>query len=284
MSIEALSASIADTIEKLDGYVFRVEGSGVRRSGIAMDGHIVTAAHGIDSDDSLKVYGSGKEGTLLDPAGVDRRLDLAFFKAEGDFHSFPEHQEDGLRVGNLVFALGRPGMSLRATMGMVSAFATEFRGPTGVKLKPFIDVDGTLPRGFSGGPLVSHGGKLIGINTSVPRGSGMTVPVGNISHSIARLGTESGARIGYFGINTAGAKLADGEAGLVVTGVDPDSPAAASQIATGDVILKIDGEPMVSQSAFYHVLLDGPREVTVEVSRGDTRKEIRLSLGERKSE
>ena len=112
----------------------------------------------------------------------------------------------------------------------------------------------------------------------------MTVPVGNISRSIERLGTESGARIGYFGINTAGATLADGKTGLVITGVDPDSPASAAQVATGDVILKIDGEAMVSQSAFYHVLLDGPRDITVEISRGDTRKDIQVSLSERKSE
>jgi serine protease DegQ len=284
MSIEALSASVADTIDKTDGYVFRVEGPGLRRSGVAIDGYIVTAAHGIDSDDSLKVTAPGKNEAPLQPAGVDRRLDLAFFKAEGDYPSLPAHEENGLKVGNFVFALGRPGRSLRAAFGMISTYAPEFRGPTGVKLKPYIEVDGNLPRGFSGGPLISHSGNLIGINTSVPRGSGMTVPVGNIRRSIEGIGKEGNQRIGYFGINTAGAKLAGGETGLVVTGVDPDSPAAVSGVATGDVILVMDGEPMVSQAALYHVLLDGSRSVTLEISRGSARKEIHATLSERLGE
>jgi serine protease Do len=147
-----------------------------------------------------------------------------------------------------------------------------------------VEVDGNLPRGFSGGPLISHSGKLIGINTSVPRGSGMTVPVGNIRRSIEGIGKEGNARIGYFGVNTAGAKLDGGEAGLVVTSVDPDSPAALSRVATGDVILVMDGEPMVSQAALYHVLLDGPRSVTLEISRGNARKEIQVTLSERSGE
>ena len=284
MSIEALSTSIAETIDKLDGYVFRMEGPGFRRSAVAVDGYIVTAAHGLDADDSLEISAPGKKEARLEPAGVDRRLDLAFFKAEGDFPSPPVHEENGLKVGNLVFALGRPGKSLRAALGMISAFAPEFRGPTGVKLKPYIEVDGNLPRGFSGGPLISHSGKLIGMNTSVPRGSGMTVPVGNIRQSIEGIGKGGSVRIGYFGVNTAEAKLSGGETGLVVTGVDPDSPAAVSRVTTGDVILTMDGEPMVSQAAFYHVLLDGPRAVTLEISRGNARKEIQVTLSERSGE
>ncbi len=284
MSIEALSNSIAETIDRLDRYVFRVEGPELTRSAIAVDGYIVTAAHGLDADDSLVIHAPDSNEARLEPGGVDRRLDLAFFKTEEKMPSIPLHEENGLKVGNLVFSLGRPGKSLRAALGMISAFALEFRGPTGVKLKPYIEVDGNLPRGFSGGPLVSHSGKLIGMNTNVPRGSGMTVPVENIRKSIGELGKDGDRRIGYLGVNTAEAKLAGGETALVVTGVDPKSPASAAKITTGDVIIVMDGEPMVSQAAFYNALLDGPREVRMEISRADARKEISVTLSERSGE
>ena len=284
MVVEELSASVAGIICGLDGFVFRIGGAGIRRSAIVIDGYVVTAAHGLDPDDPVKFHDSNGRSASLEPAGVDRRLDLAFFGTRGDYPTAPVCNGEGLKVGNLVFALGRPGSTLRASFGMIGVFAPEFRGPTGVKLVPYMEVDGTLPTGFSGGPLISHSGELIGMNTSVPRGSGMTVPVANIRMSIDEIGKDGTRKVGYLGVNTAEARLRDGEAGLVVTGVDTSSPAACAGLEAGDVILKINDEPMISQAALYHTLLDGPREVNLTVKRGDGRKEFRVSLGERKDD
>ncbi len=282
MIVEELSAAIAEIIEKLDGFVFRVAGPGVVRSAVAVDEYVVTAAHRLEADAKLEAIGSDGEKFNLEPAGVDRRLDLAVYRAREDIPKAPVHGGERLKVGNLVFALGRPGLSLRAAFGIISVFTTEFRGPTGVKLTPYLEVDGNLPYGFSGGPLISHKGELIGMNTSVPRGSGMTVPVANIRASIANIESGGTVKTGYLGVNTAQAKLAGGETGLVITGVDPESPAAASNLAAGDIILTIDDEPMTSQAALYHVLLDGPREVTLVIGQGGSKKDLRVGLEERK--
>jgi S1-C subfamily serine protease len=281
MNIEQISVGIAETIESFNQHVFRIEGTDVRRSGVVVDGYVVTAAHGLDSDEDLEAHSSDGQKTALDPVGIDRRLDLAVFKPGIESPGAPIHGDDGLKVGNLVFALGRPGMSLRAAFGMISVAADEFRGPTGVRFKPYIEVDGSLPRGFSGGPLLSHKGLMIGMNTSVPRGLGMTVPVENLRESIERIKTGKTAKIGYLGVNTSQAKLEDGETGLVITGVDPDSPAAGAKLGAGDIILSADGDPISSQGALYHMLLEGPREVVLIVQRAGSRHEVRLTLSER---
>jgi S1-C subfamily serine protease len=284
MSLNELSAAFADTIEKNNPFVFNITGDHMRRSAVAVDGFIVTAAHGLDNGGTVDISTHDGKAIEVEFAGLDRRLDLAFFKPGEELPAPPVSNGAGLRVGNLVFALGRPGKSLRAALGMISVFAPEFRGPTGVKLTPFIEVDGSLPRGFSGGALISHDGEMIGMNTSVPRGSGMTVPVDNIRRSIERLGKGEKVRIGYLGVNTASATLAGGDTALVVTGVDPESPAATAKLATGDIIVSMDGEAMASQAALYHVLLDGPRKIQVTFERGGIRKDLHVELSERPSD
>ena len=278
-----ISNALADTVQKVESFVLHIEDSAARRSGMVVDGYVVTANHGLDESGEIHITDSDGKSYVGTLKAVDRRLDIAFFETEQSLSQAPEANYGNLRVGNLVLTLGRPGKGIRAALGMISVFAGEHRGPTGMRLSPYIEVDGNLPRGFSGGPLADHDGNVIGMNTSRPRGSGMTVPVPDIRKSIERIGT-TGTKSAYLGVNTATAALSNGTSGLVITEVDQKSPAAEAGLLAGDILLTIDGEVMGSQHALYQVLLDGPRNVELSFRRGGEDESLTIALGERDHE
>jgi S1-C subfamily serine protease len=65
---------------------------------------------------------------------------------------------DDLQVGHLVLALGRPGRSVQATLGIVSALGDSWRTPAGGRLDRYLQTDVVLYPRFSGGPLVDATG------------------------------------------------------------------------------------------------------------------------------
>jgi S1-C subfamily serine protease len=85
------------------------------------------------------------------------------------------------RVGQLVLALGRPGESIRAILGVVSGLGGPWQTRHGGSIDAYIDVDGSLPGGFSGGPLVGGDGTFLGINTSRLVPGGTTIPAATVT-------------------------------------------------------------------------------------------------------
>ena len=120
-----LSAALATAVSQADSGIVRVEGR--RRLGAtgivwASDGLILTANHVVRSDEHLKVGlpdGSRVSASLV---GRDPSTDLAVLKVEASgLAPLTEGNKQNLGVGNLVLALGRPGRTVQATLGIVSA-------------------------------------------------------------------------------------------------------------------------------------------------------------------
>src|SRR3990172_3925261 len=78
----------------------------------------------------------------------------------------PQATTEGLRVGHLVLALGRPGRTVRATLGIVSALGESWRTAEGSQIDHYLQTDAPFHPGFSGGPLVDAGGRVLGLNTA----------------------------------------------------------------------------------------------------------------------
>src|SRR4029079_4070157 len=119
--------------------------------------------------------GSTATATLI---GRDESADVAVLRTDRKDLRPPQWRDtNGLRVGNIVLAAGRPGRSVRATSGIVSAIGPEWRTQGGTRIDPFLDVDASLPPVFSGGPLLDVRGAFVGLNTShLVRRSGATIP------------------------------------------------------------------------------------------------------------
>jgi S1-C subfamily serine protease len=251
-----LSNAMAALVEAAGPSIVRVEAR--RRlpaTGVAYsaDGLIVTANHIVEQDEGITI-GLG-DGTTLNATlvGRDPATDIALLKAErGGLTPATWVDAADLKVGHLALALGRPGRTVQATLGIVSALGGAWRTGAGGDLDHYLQTDVVMYPGFSGGPLVDAGGRVAGINSSaLARGVSVAVPAATIRRVVTALATHGKMPRGYLGLGLQPVRLADGlqqiagqETGLIIMSVESNGPAYQGGLTQGDVIIKFDGQPV----------------------------------------
>lgn len=309
-----LSAALAATVEAAGPAVVRVEAR--RRlpaSGIVWsdDGIIVTAHHTIRREEGIQVglpaqgtqrswTGAAGDSVPATLVGRDATTDLAVLRVESGAALKPSGARlvparsaaaDDLRVGHMVLALGRPGQTVQATLGIVSALGPSWRSPAGGELDRYLQTDVVMYPGFSGGPLVDATGQVLGLNTSaLLRGVSLTVPAVTVSRVVETLLAHGRVRRGYLGIGIQAVRLPaalveeiDQETGLLLVQVKPDSPAEQGGLLLGDTIIALDGQPVPHHDALT-TLLSADRvgtAVAVRVVRAGEVQELDVVVGER---
>ena len=275
------SNALADAVERVNASVVRVE-TGRRRpaSGLvwSADGLIVTTAHSLEREDGLEVYLDSGEARAATLVGADSASDIALLRAEGEGWVTPERApSEGLRRGQLVLALSRPGRTVRSNLGVVSALADEWRAPGGGKIERYVQTDVSVEPGFSGGPLVDASGRVIGLNSAgLLRSTAMTLAAVTIERVVNALLSPNGLQRGFLGVSTATARLpralaesAGQRAGLALLGLQPGGPAEQAGFVIGDVLLGLDGEALESVGDLQAVLEErAARAVPARVLRG----------------
>jgi S1-C subfamily serine protease len=224
--------------------------------------------------------------------GRDPTTDLAVLKSRELSLEPPKWSDlEGVQVGHLVLALGRPGGSARATLGVVSAYGGGWRTPGGGQIDRYLQTDVVMYPGFSGGPLVDGTGKVIGLNTSaLVRGVSITVPM-STAKTVADAILEHGrVRRGFLGISAQAVPLPDAIAeklgqrhGLLVASVEPGSAADKGGLMLGDAILRFGDAPM-SRVDDLLLALTGERigvEIEVQILRGGDILERSVVVGEK---
>jgi len=271
-------------------------GSGVI---VTKDGYILTNNHVVEGADELKVTLSDDRDFIAKVIGSDPKTDIAVLKIDGmDLPTVTFADSDKVRVGDVVFAVGNPlGVGQTVTMGIVSAKGRSRLGllENVSGYEDFIQTDAAINMGNSGGALIDARGRLVGINSAIltpSRGNigiGFAIPMKLASFIMNSL-VESGAVArGYLGVtsDTVTADVAEQlglpkeTRGVVVTDIDPDSPAEKAGLKRTDVILAINGQAisaweelrlLVAQivpesTAKLRVVRDG-RERVIEVTLG----------------
>ena len=248
--ISDFSLAASQIISGADSFVARVgENPGATGFVWDTDGHIVSASHSVRDENQAQIY-LPEIGTMdATIIGRDSRFDIVLLKIDAVTKPAEMAEEEEISVGQIVFPLGRPGETIRATMGFLSVKGKAWTTPFGGDIAFYLETDGSLPRGFSGGPLLSPDGKIIGINSSIPRGRGMTVPAVTMRSSVKSLLEGGDIKRGYLGVNTISVPLpADvaeklsKKSGLLVTEVEQDSPANRAGILQGDTIVSVGKE------------------------------------------
>ncbi len=210
--------------------------------------------------------------------GRDPLSDLAVLKSI-DKTPAPVQLGDasGLRVGQLVVALGNPmGLAGSVTAGIVSALGRSLPTSAGRVVDEVIQTDAALNPGNSGGVLADSAGRMVGVNTALAGfGLGLAVPINEttkgIIESLMTKGRVRRAWLGIVGAETALspelARRLGSSTGLRVAGVSEDSPAALGGIRQGDIVIEIDHRRVVSSTAVQKAMvenaIDHPIEVTV---------------------
>ena len=186
----------------------RIPASGI----VWQPGVVVAAHHTIQRDDDITVGLHDGISVAATLAGRDPSTDLAVLRlAEGASAPPVAPATEPPRVGQLVLALGRPGGSVTASLGIVSAVGGEWRTWQGGTIDRFVRLDLAVYDGFSGGPLVDTAGRVIGLNTSgLARATAVTVPASTVARVTGQLLARGHVARGWLGIATQPVRLPPG--------------------------------------------------------------------------
>jgi S1-C subfamily serine protease len=291
-SFQSLSEQMADVVESVAPSIVRVGGR--RRMGAsgvvwAPDGVVVTTHHVVRREHVTIGLPDG-EKVSASLVGRDPTTDLAVLRVEASDLTAATWDDSNLRVGQLALALARPGRGVQATLGVISALGESWHTGAGGEIDRYLQTDVLMYPGFSGGPLLV-GQTFAGINSSaLLRGTSVTLPATTVRRVVEDLLSHGRVKRGFLGISTQPVRLPasiveslDQETGLLVSNVEPDSPAGAAGILLGDAIVALDGKPVR-----YHddlvALLSGDRvgqKVPVQVVRGGELRQLNVTIGER---
>jgi len=285
-----LSNALADAVERVGPSVVRID-TGRRRpaSGLvwSADGLIVTTAHGLEREDGLEVSLESGQVHAATVVGADASSDIALLRVEAARLPVSERAPvDGLRRGQLVLALSRPGRTVRSTLGVISALADEWRAPGGGKIERYIQSDVSVEPGFSGGPLLDASGRVLGLNSAgLLRSTALALSTVTIERVVSALLAHGQIQRGYLGVSSTPARLPQALAesvaqrvGLVVTGLQPGGPAEAAGLLLGDVLLSVDGQALESIADLQAVLEDrANRAVPVRLLRAGAAHELSVT-------
>lgn len=274
-------------------------GSGVI---VTPDGYIMTNAHVIEGAQRVRVVttvlpkdlsdvsSAGKTVMNAKVVGVHKESDLALLKVEAkNLPTLPFRLDRTAQPGQLVFAIGSPeGLESSATMGVVSA---ALRQPDPDSPMVYLQTDAPINPGNSGGPLVDVSGAVVGLNTFIlssngsNQGLGFAIPariVDFVYQSLRQYGQVRHVEIGALAQSITptmarGLELTQNW-GVMITDVVPRGPADVAGIRPEDVVLSVDGQPVLGLTGFAAALYQHRPDQAVKVVILRGTKKLALEL------
>ncbi|HEY0943806.1 MAG TPA: trypsin-like peptidase domain-containing protein [Opitutaceae bacterium] len=277
--IDAYSHAVSGAVQAAHPAVVHIEVLGNNAPGgsgsgffISPDGYILTNSHVVHGARELKVFLADGRKLSADLIGDDPHTDLAVLRVSGpDIAHLALADSSALRPGQIAIAIGSPmGFQQTVTAGIISGLGRSLRGASGRLIDNIIQTDAALNPGNSGGPLINTRGEVIGVNTAIIRpAQGICFAIAsNTARWVAGWLIKDG-RIRRSFIGVAGQnvpllrklvryhRLAH-ESGVLVAGLEPDSPAVRAGLLEGDILLALDGTPTPTIDAL-HTLLTADR-------------------------
>jgi len=257
---------------------------------------VLTNHHVIRGADQIQVALRDGRETLAEVIGTDPESDLAVLRI--DLESLPVIKltdTTRIAVGDVALAIGNPfGVGQTVTMGIISATGRSHLGLNAYE--DFIQTDAAINPGNSGGALVNAKGALVGINTAIfsrsggSQGIGFAIPANLARNILDELVTRGRVIRGWMGIEAqelnqelAASFGLQTAAGMIIAGVVPNGPADRAGLQPGDVLLEVDGRPVLDpRRTMSEIAAEAPgTRLPLTVVRGGERREVIIELGER---
>jgi serine protease Do len=286
-AVEAVASAAGPSVV---GIGSRLRGSGV----VVADGRVLTNAHNIRGDEVTVTFAGGRS-TRGQVAGVDVDGDLAVINVDtAGANPLAWGAGDSLGVGAVVFgAAASPGGGVRVTFGTVSAVARAFRGPGGRRISGSVEHTAPLAPGSSGGPILDSDGRLLGLNTNrLGEGFYLALPAdAALRERVDALGRGQSVERPRLGVAIAPSHVAQRlrrsvglpeREGLLVRGVEDESPAAHAGIVEGDLIVEVAGKPVTEGDALVDAIAAAPTPYEVRIVRGTEERTVTVG-GEAKA-
>ena len=277
-----------DMWEQPSTRVERGQGSGFI---VESDGIIWTNSHVVEGADTVTVTLRDGREFSGEVVGEDPLTDVAVIKVNSqDLPTVTLGNSEELRPGEWAIAIGNPlGLDNTVTAGIVSATgrtSAQIRVPD--KRVQFIQTDAAINPGNSGGPLLNERGEVIGINTAIiggAQGLGFAIPINSAQRLAQELIEKGRVDHAYLGIQmrtlTADLRKQINEdprsnlrlstdTGVVILGLMRNSPASASGLEVGDVIVSMNGNAIDDAEQVQRIVQDlgVGQSIALEIDRG----------------
>jgi len=295
----AISKALADATEKAAAHTVAVhaEARGSSSGVIWRAGLVVTAEHALRRDEEIQVtLPDGKvAGAKLQ--GRDPSTDLALLRCE-QAKSAPQIFADtgDWKPGLLTLVVGRTRVSGPvAALGVVSLVSKERRLWGGGAIAPYVRLDVALPHIAVGGAVLGASSEVAGIATPKysPAGA-LVVPVATVNRVVDALLAKGHIPRGYLGVGLQPIRLPESlremlerreKTAAMVLEVEPGGPAHNAGVIIGDILVGVEGKPVVRLED-VHAHLHGEqigKTLTTEFLRGGVRREVKIQIAERPS-
>jgi S1-C subfamily serine protease len=243
------------------------------------DGFLLTNAHVVTGATTVRATMSDGAAYSAHLVGADPDTDLAVLKVDHTAPGFGVLGDSSLlRPGQLVIAIGNPlGFQATVTAGVVSALGRTMRSQTGRLIDGVVQTDAALNPGNSGGPLVTSRGDVIGVNTAVIAGAQglcFAIPSTTAQFVASRLMRDGRVRRAYLGVAGQSVRFTRRQAdryhlsapgAVLITSVEPGSPAGLAGLAARDLLVSVGGSPITSVDDMHRVLAEEAIGISVEL-------------------
>ena len=293
--LDSYSKSITQAVAKVGAAVVNIRVHGVSRdkrrgsesggsgSGfvIAPDGFILTNSHVVHGAVKMEVTLADGRVFAANLVGDDPETDLAVIRINASRLVHAQFGDsNSVRVGQIAIAIGSPfGFQQTVTAGVVSALGRSMRSQSGRLIDNVIQTDAALNPGNSGGPLVNSRGEIIGVNTAIilpAQGICFAIASNTAEFVTAWLIKEGIIRRSWIGVAGQNVPIhrrvvvfhrLAADHGVLVSGIEPGSPASRAGLREGDVIVTFGGESVSSIDELHRHLvarvIGVPSQITV---------------------
>ena len=284
-----------DQLDDLDGQSQPENslGSGVI---VSEQGLILTNNHVVAAADEIEIALADGRKMSAKVVGTDPDTDLALIKVNADhLPAITFASSDRLSVGDVVLAIGNPfGVGQTVTQGIVSALG---RNHLGINIfENFIQTDASINPGNSGGALIDTDGNLVGVNSAIysrnggSMGIGFAIPATLARQVMEQIVSQGTVTRGWIGIEAQDItpELAESfklskQQGALIAGVLRNSPADNAGLRAGDILLEIEGKPVVDSPGMLNLIavLKPNQKARLKIARAEKALNVTIIIGKR---
>ncbi len=298
--LDAYSRAVIGVVERVSPAVveLRVRDEHGRQGGgsgflITPDGYAVTNSHVVHDQHSLDAVTSEGDRITARIIGDDPSTDLALIRLASRELPYTElGDSDGLRVGQLIIAMGNPlGLHATVSTGVVSALGRSMRSRDGRLIENIVQHAAPINPGNSGGPLVDSRGQVVGVNTAIiafAQGIGFAVPSNTAEWVIGELMKNGTVHRRQLGIEATTVPLPRSlireldllsDHAVEVVGILPSGPASNAGLIPGDVIVAVEDRIVGSVDDIHRILSLFPidQSLSMTVVRGGSKYEVEIA-------